>query len=179
MPALTNRPGQLAGLAATCLRPLRQSPTGSGGWAGLPSSSRMVGRPASSGRSRTLSQVNSAISMDSRPSATNTVRQDTSVTSQASGSAALAAPRLPMNMVTPFSVAKRFSGNQAALILSSAMKGKDTPSPTRVRPITATPRLSACANTMEPMPATTPPSATMRRGPSVSASTPVGICITM
>ena len=104
------------------------------------------------------------------------MRHDACVTIQASGAPAITAPRLPANSVKPFSVAKRFAGNQTALILSSAMNATETPTPTSVRPTAAISHEGASAKSSEPSPATIEPIVTMRRGPSVSASTPTGIC---
>ena len=48
-------------------------------------------------------------SVDSAASATNTLRHEVCVTTHASGAPAMTAPRLPANIVTPISVAKRFA----------------------------------------------------------------------
>ena len=61
----------------------------------------------------------------------------------------------------------------------SEMNVTETPSPTSARPTAATPRVRARPNRIEPAPATSPPSATTRRGPSASTSTPVGTCMTV
>jgi hypothetical protein len=109
----------------------------------------------------------------------NTPRHDVWVTTQASGAPAITAPALPANIVTPFSVAKRFAGNHTALILRIAMNATETPMPTSVRPAAATSHVGAKANASEPAPAISEPALKMRRGPSVSASTPTGICNSM
>ena len=106
----------------------------------------------------------------------NTPRHDVCVTTHASGAPAITAPALPANIVTPFSVAKRFAGNQTALILRMAMNATETPTPTSVRPAAATSQVGASANASEPAPAISDPALRIRRGPSVSASTPTGIC---
>ena len=59
------------------------------------------------------------------------------------------------------------------------MNATDTPMPTSVRPAAATSHVGASANAIEPSPATIEPAARSRRGPSVSASTPTGICSTV
>jgi hypothetical protein len=59
------------------------------------------------------------------------------------------------------------------------MKATETPMPTSVRPATAASHVGANANRSEPMPAISEPVARIRRGPSVSASTPTGICSTV
>ncbi len=109
----------------------------------------------------------------------NTIRHDACVTIHASGAPAITAPRLPANIVTPLSVAKRFAGNQTALILRIAMKATETPTPTSVRPAAANSHVGASANASEPSPATIEPAVRIRRGPSVSARTPMGICSTV
>ena len=76
-------------------------------------------------------------------------------------------------------VAKCRSWNHAALSLSIEMNMTDTPSPTSRRPADAVTSVSAMPNNSEPMPASTPPIVTTRRGPQVSARMPVGICITV
>jgi hypothetical protein len=83
---------------------------------------------------------------------------------------------LPANIVTPFSVAKRFAGNHTALTLRIAMNATATPTPTSVRPAAAISHVGASANASEPAAATSEPAVRIRRGPSVSASTPTGIC---
>jgi hypothetical protein len=83
------------------------------------------------------------------------------------------------NIVTPFSVAKRSAGNQTAEILRIAMNATETPTPTSVRPIAATSHAFASANSSEPTAAISDPAARIRLGPSVSASTPTGICRTV
>jgi hypothetical protein len=82
-------------------------------------------------------------------------------------------------MQSPVNVAKRRSSKPIASSFSMAMKVTETPSPTRVRPTKASSKLGARPNRMAPTPATSPPQNRMRRGPSVSARTPVGICITV
>ncbi len=116
----------------------------------------------------------SAIDSAARPR--KTARHDVSVTIHASGAPAMTAPRLPANIVTPFNVANRSAGNQTALTLRMAMNATDTPTPTSVRPAAATSQVGASANAIEPAPATIEPAARIRRGPSVSANTPTGIC---
>ena len=101
------------------------------------------------------------------------------MTIHASGAPAITAPRLPANIVTPLSVAKRLAGNHTALILRIAMNATDTPMPTSVRPAAAISHVGASAKASEPTPATSDPAARIRRGPSVSASTPTGICSTV
>ena len=91
----------------------------------------------------------------------------------------MTAPRLPANIVTPASVAKRFAGNHAAQTLRIAMNATDTPMPTSVRPAAAISQPGASAKTSEPMPATIEPAPSSLRGPTVSASTPTGICRTV
>ena len=81
--------------------------------------------------------------------------------------------------MTPFNVANRLAGNHTALTLRIAMNATDTPMPTSVRPAAATSQVGASANAMEPSPATIEPAARIHRGPSVSASTPTGICSTV
>ena len=83
-------------------------------------------------------------------SATKTLRHDVCVTSHASGAPATTAPRLPASIVTPFSVAKRFGGNQTAETLRIAMNATETPTPTSVRPAAATSQAGARANSSEP-----------------------------
>ncbi len=116
---------------------------------------------------------------ESTASATNTLRQEVCVTIQASGAPATTAPRFPASIVTPDSVAKRFAGNQSAETLRIAMNATATPMPTSVRPIAASSQAGASANNSDPAAATSEPTARMRRGPSVSASTPTGICSTV
>ena len=48
--------------------------------------------------------------------------------------------------------------------------------PTSVRPTAASSQAGASANSSEPAAAISEPTDRMRRGPSVSASTPTGIC---
>ncbi len=112
-------------------------------------------------------------------SATKTERQDVCVTIHASGAPAITAPRLPANIVTPASVAKRCGANQTAESFSTEMNATDTPMPTSVRPTAATSQVGASANNSEPAAATADPAASSRRGPTVSASTPTGICSTV
>ena len=117
--------------------------------------------------------------IDSPASPRNTTRHDVCVTSHASGAPAITAPRLPANMVKPFSVANRSAGNHTALTLRMAMNATDTPTPTSVRPRAAISHVGARAKASEPSPATSEPVVRIRRGPSVSASTPTGTCSTM
>ncbi len=98
------------------------------------------------------------------------------MTSQASGAPAITAPRLPANIVRPARVAKRLAGNQTADTLRIEMKATDTPMPTSVRPTAASSHAGASANSREPIAAMAEPPASSLRGPSVSASTPTGIC---
>ncbi len=119
------------------------------------------------------------MSRDSTPMTTNTTRQPAVCAAQASGVPAVMVPTLPMNIRAPVRVAKRDSSYQTAMSFSMAMKATETPSPTRVRPSTAISKPGARPNSSDPMPATMPPSVRILRGPSVSASTPVGICITV
>ena len=76
-------------------------------------------------------------------------------------------------------MAKRLAGNQTAFTLSTAMKATETPTPTSVRPAAATSQAGASAKVSEPTAATTDPQVSSRRGPTVSASTPTGICSTV
>ena len=107
------------------------------------------------------------------------MRQLVKPSTHTSGAAASTAPALPSNMVKPVMVPKWRSRNQSALILSNDKNMNDTPSPTSSRPIEAVNNVSANPNNNDPMPAITPPSATMRRTPRVSTSTPVGTCISV
>ena len=120
-----------------------------------------------------------AIAMERIPRPTNTLRHEATVTIHASGAPAITAPRLPANCTTPTSVAKRSAGNHTAEVLSSEMNATDTPTPTSVRPMAATSQVGARPNSSDPAPATNAPTVTMRRGPSVSAITPTGICSTV
>ena len=113
---------------------------------------------------------------ESNPRPTKTVRHDATVTTHASGAPAMTAPKLPANCTTPTSVAKRLAGNHTADIFNSEMKATETPMPTSVRPIAATSHEGAKPNSSDPAPAISAPTVTMRRGPSVSAITPTGIC---
>ena len=88
----------------------------------------------------------------------------------------MTAPRFPANIVIPASVAKRFAGNQTADTFRIEMKATDTPMPTSVRPTAAISQAGARAKSSEPTAATAEPPASNLRGPSVSASTPTGIC---
>ena len=133
-------------------------------------------KPSCCGESRTRSQVATASSADAAAMPTNTARQEVTVTAQASGAPAATAPRLPANIVTPARVAKRSGANHTAETLSTAMKATDTPTPTSVRPTAAISHAGASANSSEPTAAIAEPAVRMRRGPSVSASTPTGIC---
>ena len=107
------------------------------------------------------------------------MRHDVCVTIHASGAPAITAPRLPANIVTPASVAKRCGSNQTAESFSTEMNATDTPTPTSVRPTAATSQVGASANSREPAAATADPAASSRRGPSVSARTPTGIWSTV
>ena len=98
------------------------------------------------------------------------------MTTHASGAPATTAPRLPANIVMPLSVANRFAGNHSADTLRIAMNATATPAPTSVRPAAATSHTGASANSSDPTAATSDPAASSNRGPSVSASTPTGIC---
>ena len=138
-----------------------------------------AGNPASSGRSRTRHQLATASSEDSTARPTNTERHEAWVTSHASGAPAITAPRLPANIVIPASVAKRFAGNQTADTFRIEMKATETPMPTSVRPTAATSHAGASANSSEPRAAMAEPPVSSLRGPSVSASTPTGICSTV
>ncbi len=62
------------------------------------------------------------------------MRQVVNCRTQASGAAASTEPTLPSTSVSPTTVPKWRSWNQAALSLSSAMKATDTPSPISIRP---------------------------------------------
>ena len=117
------------------------------------------------------------MSRESTPMPTNTARQPVVCAAQASGVPADIEPTLPMNMTAPVSVAKRLSSYQTAISLSMAMKATETPSPASVRPATAISKLGARPKIRLPTPAMRPPRVRILRGPSVSASTPVGICI--
>ena len=171
-PTLTMNGGQVAGLASTSRSAVSQcteaAPAVVDGLTGA--------KPNASGRSRTRSQVASASTAESTASATNTLRHEVQVTTHASGEPAATAPRLPTNMVTPASVAKRVGSNHTEPIFRMAMNVTDTPMPTSVRPTAATSQTGASANSSEPAAAIAPPQVRMRRGPSVSASTPTGIC---
>ena len=63
--------------------------------------------------------------------------------------------------------------------LSMAMKVTETPRPISVRPASAQSSDGANPNMKLPRPPMMPPSARIRRGPSVSARIPVGICISV
>ena len=56
------------------------------------------------------------------------------------------------------------------------MKATDTPIPTSVRPMAAISHAGATPKISDPTPAISEPAARIRRGPSVSASTPTGTC---
>ena len=101
------------------------------------------------------------------------------MTTHASGAPAITAPRLPANIVTPASVANLPGGNQTAESFRTAMNATDTPMPTSVRPTAAISQTGASANSSEPAAAMAEPVARILRGPSVSASTPTGICSTV
>jgi len=60
------------------------------------------------------------------------------VTTHASGAPAITAPALPANIVTPFSVAKRFAGKPDGADLENGDERDETPTPTSVRPAAAT-----------------------------------------
>ena len=175
MPALTKNPGQVAGFASTFASACAQCmPVRAGR-----RRSRARGKPRSSGRSRTLTHEAMPSAIDSAARPRNTARHDVCVTIHASGAPAITAPRLPANIVNPFNVANRSAGNHTALTLRIAMNATDTPMPTSVRPAAAISQVGASANAIEPNPATIEPAARIRRGPSVSASTPTGICSTV
>ena len=84
-----------------------------------------------------------------------------------------------MNMTSPESVANSRSRNQAATSFRRAMNATETPSPTSARPAAARPSDAARPNRIDPAPATTPPSVTIRRGPRRSTRMPVGICMSV
>src|SRR5664279_3953036 len=172
MPALTKNPGHVAGLARTSRRACDQC-TPEPALAGVACTGA---NPRSSGRSRTRHQVATPSVIDNAARPTKMLRHDVCVTSHASGAPATTAPRLPANIVTPFSVANRFAGNQTALTLRIAMNATDTPTPTSVRPAAAISQPGASANANDPTPAISEPAVSRWRGPSVSASTPTGIC---
>ena len=62
------------------------------------------------------------MSPDRSASAAKTTRHEVCVTTHASGAPATTAPRLPANIVTPASVAKRCGGNHTAESFSTEMK---------------------------------------------------------
>ena len=170
---LTKKPGQLAGLASTARSACIQRAATAGGGA------YDTSKPHSRGLSRTTIQVSTASASEARPRPTKTERQDVTVTNQARGAPAAAAPRFPASRVMPLSVAKRCGGNQLAHTLSRATKVTATPTPTSTRPTAAHSQPGARPNRIEPNAATTAPAVTMMRGPMVSASTPTGICRTV
>ncbi len=162
MPRLTKKPGHVAGLART--RRNAHAPSAvCDRWRGGGIDRR---EPALLGTVAHEEPRRDAECGRERRRARRTPRATTPrVTIHASGAPAITAPRLPANIVTPFSVAKRFGGNQTALILSSAMNATETPTPTSVRPAAAISHVGASANASEPSPATSDPTARMRRGP--------------
>ncbi len=119
------------------------------------------------------------MSPDRTASAAKTTRHEVCVTTHASGAPATTAPRLPANIVTPASVAKRCGGNHTAESFSTEMKATETPMPTSVRPAAATCHTGASANSSDPAAAIAEPVARILRGPSVSAITPTGTCSTV
>jgi len=126
-----------------------------------------------------MSQHSAASTSEVNPTPMNTPRQPVACATAESGAPARTEPRLPISMQTPTMVANRFSSNQTAMSLSIAMKVTDTPNPISVRPTSASSSVGAMPKRKLPAPPTNPPSARIRRGPSVSARMPVGICMTV
>ncbi len=172
MPTLTKNPGQVARFASTrpsaCVQCIDCVGTAGCACTGT--------NPICSGRSRTFHHDAMPRAIDNAARPRKTTRQDVWVTIHASGAPAITAPRFPTNIVTPFNVANRSAGNHTALTLRIAMNATELPTPTSVRPAAAISQLGASAKASDPAPATSEPAARIRRGPSVSASTPTGIC---
>ena len=128
--------------------------------------------PIASGRSRIRPAAMAASPSVTPPIATNVSRHPTASTRSASGEAARRAPTLPAVCVQPEIVANSSGRNHAAARLSHAISMTDAPSPTRRRAAKATPNVGASPNSAAPRPIVAPPSAIVRRGPSVSARLP-------
>ena len=105
------------------------------------------------------------------------MRHGSACRTQANGPPAAADERLPASTTMPVSVANRRSSNQVAISFSAATNATAVPRPTSIRPQTAQPNAGASPNIAAPAVAISPPPNSRRRGPSVSASTPHGICI--
>ena len=169
IPALVKIVGQVSRLPSTCLNPNHTCAHG------ICAAPLEVGF----GVSRTNHPHNTAPISDSTPTSTNTLRQPNICAPCDNGDPAKTEPKLPINIHTPTKVAKRVSSNHTAISLSIAMKVTDTPKPISVRPSKAHEKLGAKPNSTLPAPPITPPKIKIRRGPQVSAKTPVGICITV
>jgi hypothetical protein len=105
------------------------------------------------------------------------MRQPMPATASDSGTPASTPPRLPISSDTPVTVAKRLPGNQCPASFMHATKATATEAPTRPRPSVANHRLSASAKRKMPNAAATAAPAPTRRGPTASASSPLGTCI--
>jgi hypothetical protein len=77
----------------------------------------------------------------------------------------------------PVTVAKRLAGNQWPASFMQATKATATEAPIRPRPRLAIHKVSAWANRMVPTTATPAAAVATRRGPTASASRPLGICM--
>ncbi|OGK95583.1 MAG: hypothetical protein A2W08_12610 [Candidatus Rokubacteria bacterium RBG_16_73_20] len=168
--------GHVRGFATIPGTPRRTSRTV--GAAGPVRSGLTAGRPSASGRSRTSAAAAAASASVTTPITTNVPRQPTAPTRSASGVAAASAPTLPTVCVQPEIVANSFGRNQAVASASQAISKTEAPRPTRSRPANASENVGARPKSTAPSPIVPPPSAIVRRGPSVSARLPATSAIT-
>ncbi len=101
-------------------------------------------------------------------------RQPMASTTRASGPVPTMAPKAPMLWLDPATVANSRGGNHSEARRSEAMSMVEAPTPTSRRPATAIQKAGAAPKSMLPAAMVTPPSASIRRGPSVSARVPLG-----
>src|SRR5262245_9585853 len=164
-------PGQVSRFPATRTTPSHQPP-------GARGVSVRSARPASYGSSRTQSQMQTASTSDAMPAARKTCRHETYSVIHASGTVARMPPTLPISINTPTQVANSRSRYQDAISLSTETNATATPNPTSARPTSSHATFGASAKSTEPQHAPTQPAAKSRHGPTESASTPQGNCIT-
>jgi hypothetical protein len=177
-PRLTKKPGQVSAVAGHLHRPSYQWPSWAG-WAALPSSSRRLGRPTGPG----------CRAPATRPARPGTGRAGPPPRRHLAPAGIGQYPGQGRGGQHGAEVAEQDgeAGQGAELAVAEpgrvqfeqAMKVTETPRPTSRRPSGGQLEAVGQAEQHEPRPATTPPATTMRRGPRVSARTPVGICITV
>ena len=169
--------GQKYRLDSTCRTPWINDIFGSAA-AAAPASAISGGRPALSGRSRTINQLASTTTSVIPPMISKETRHPSRMVITASSQVAAITPIPPTALRIPAMNANSRGQNHWDRIFMVGIKTMAAPKPTRMRPINAVSRLGENPKSTLPNAAIIREKVTVFRGPTESARRPAGSCMT-